>query len=85
MPNTGVDSIVREFKDILPRMRYKLNICRGQCYDGCSTISGSKRGASVQIKSEEERTLYTHCHAHSINLVVGDTMPRSEGHHRQHL
>ena len=33
-----------------------------------------KKRVTVQIKSENERTLYTHCYAHSINLVVGDTM-----------
>ena len=39
--------------------------CRGQCYDGSSTISGSKSGV--------ERALYTNCYAHSVNLAVGDT------------
>ena len=37
-------------------------------------MPGSKSGVAVQIKSEEERALYTHCYAHSINLAVGDTM-----------
>ena len=55
-------------------MKLKLNKSRGQCYGGCSTMSASKTGLAVQIKSEEERALYTHCYAHSINLAVGDTM-----------
>ena len=55
-------------------MHLKLNKCRGQFYDGCSTMSGTKNGVAVQIKSKEERALYTHCCAHSINLAVGDTM-----------
>ena len=54
MPNTDADSIGKELKDVLLRMHFKLNKCRGQCYDGCSTMSGSKSGVSVQIKSEEE-------------------------------
>ena len=29
---------------------------------------------AVQIKSKEERALHIHCYAHSINLVVGDTI-----------
>ena len=37
-------------------------------------MSGSKSRVAGQIKSEEERALYTHCYAHSINLAVGDTM-----------
>ena len=37
-------------------------------------MSGSKSRVTVQIKSEEECALYTHCYTHSINLAVGDTM-----------
>ena len=74
MPNSDADSIVRELKDVLLQMHRKLNKCRGQCYDECASMSGSKSGLAVQIKSEEERELYTNCYAHSINLAVGDTM-----------
>ena len=74
MPNTYADSIVQELKDVLLRMHLKLNKCRGQCYHGCSSMSDSKSGITVQFKSKEERALYTHCHTHSINLAVGDTM-----------
>ena len=73
MPNSDADSIVRELKDVLLQMYWKLNKCRGQCYDECASMSGSKSGLAVQIKSEEERELYTNCYAHSINLAVGDT------------
>ena len=74
MPNTDADSIVRELKDILLRMHLKLNKCRGQCYDECSTMSGLKSRVVVHIKSKEERALYTHYYAYLINLAVGGTM-----------
>ena len=74
MPNTDVDSIVRDLKDVLLRMHLKLNKGRGHCYDGCSTMSGLKSGVDKQIKSKEERALYTHCYVHSISLAVGDKM-----------
>ena len=74
MSNTDTDSIVRGLKDVLLWMHLKLNKCRRQCYDGRSTNYGSKSGVAVQIKSEEEYALYTHCYAHSINLAVGNTM-----------
>ena len=74
MPSTDADSVVRELKDVLLRMHLKLEKCRGQCYDGCSTMSGAKSGVAVQIKNEESRALDIHCYAHSINLAVGDTM-----------
>ena len=41
-------------------MNVRLNKCRGQCYDGCSTMTGNKNGV-LQIKQEELRALYTHC------------------------
>jgi len=74
MPCTNADSIVNALKDVLLRMNVRLNKCRGQCYDGCSTMSGSKNGVVVQIKKEEKRALYTHCYCHSLNLAIGDTM-----------
>ena len=71
---TNAESIVRKLKDCLLRMDLKLNKCRGQCYDGCSTMKGPKNGVVVKIKKEEQRALYSHCYAHSLNLAVGDTM-----------
>ena len=58
MPSTDADLIVRELKDALLRMRLKLEKCRGQCYDGCSTMSGAKSSVAVQIS----------CVAHTDNL-----------------
>lgn len=55
----------------------KLNKFRGQCYDGCSTISGHKNGLVIQIKEEEKRAIYTYCYAHPLNLAIGDTMKNS--------
>ena len=74
MPCTDAKSIVFELKDVLLRMHLNLKQCRGQCYDGCSTMSGSKNGVAKMIKNTERRALYTHCYAHSLNLAVGDTM-----------
>ena len=71
MPCTNADSVVAELKDVLLRMNLKLN---KQCYDGCSTMTGHRNGVVVQIKEEENRALYTHFYAHSLNLAIGDTM-----------
>ena len=72
MPSTDADSIVRELKDVLLRMRLKLEKCCGQCYDGCSTMSGAKSGVAVQIKNEESRALYAHCYAH-LSILQWET------------
>ena len=61
MPTTNADAIKAALKDVLLHMNLKLNKCRGQCYDGCSTMSGSKNGVMVQIKKDEKGALYTHC------------------------
>ena len=75
---TNAESIVRELKDCLLRMDLKLTKCRGQCYDGCSTMKGPKNRVVVKIKKEEQRALYSHCYARSLNLAVGDTMKSSK-------
>ena len=59
MPCTNADSIVNELKDVLLRINVRLNKCRGQCYDGCSTMTGNKNEVVLQIKQEELRALYT--------------------------
>ena len=59
-------------------MDLKLTKCRGQCYDGCSTMKGPKNGVVVKIKKEEQRALCSHFYVHSLNLAVGDTMKSSK-------
>ena len=51
MSSTGTDatSIVRKLKDVLLLMNLKLDKCRGQCYDGCSTMKGPKNVITGQI------------------------------------
>ena len=49
-------------------------MCRGQCYDGASTMSGSRSGVSTQIAGIEPRALYTHCYGHSLNLATQDAI-----------
>ena len=75
---TSAESIVRELKACLLRMDLKLNKCRGQSYDGCNTMKGPKNGVVVKIKKEEQRALYSHFYAHSLNLAVSDTMKSSK-------
>ena len=67
LDTTNAETIVSVIKDILIRMNISLNRCRGQCYDGCSTMKGEKAGVAQQIKEEEPRALLTHCYTHSLN------------------
>ncbi len=52
--------------------------CRGQCYDGCSTMCGTKTSVAKGITDEEPRAVYTHCYGHSISLDASDTIKQSE-------
>ena len=47
------DSIVAAIKDVLIRLGLCMNRCRGQCYDGASTMRGSKSGVATQLLREE--------------------------------
>jgi len=73
LESTSADSIVFTIKDIL-RLNLRLDMCRGQCYDGASTMSGSRSGVSTQIAGIEPRALYTHCYDHALNLATQDAI-----------
>ena len=71
-------SLVSIIKDSLLRLNLKLELCRGQCYDGASVMSGARSGVATIISSEEPRAVFTHCYGHSLNLAVGDTIRQSK-------
>ena len=50
------DTLVSAIKDTLVRLNVKLTDCRGQCYDGASNMSGSRRGVAAQICGDEKAT-----------------------------
>ena len=41
-------------KDVLHRMNLRLTGARGQCYGGCSILSGAKTSVATNIKSDKE-------------------------------
>ena len=49
-------------------------MCRGQCYDGASEMTGKKNGVSTSITKEESRAVFTHCYRHSLNLAINEEM-----------
>ena len=53
-------------------MNLRIQDARGQCYDGCSTMTGTKKnGVAAQIKKLNEKYLLTHCYCYSLNHAVG--------------
>ena len=47
--STAADVIVKVLKDTLLRFNLSITQCRGQCYDGASSMSGRRSGTAVQI------------------------------------
>ena len=74
LESTSAKVIVSTIKDILLRMNLRIEMCRGQCYDGASNMSGSHSGVVAQITSLESRALYTHCYGHALNLATQDAL-----------
>ena len=73
---TDAASIVAAIKDVLLRLQIPFSKLRGQCYDGCSTMAGTKAGVAARIQQEEAKAIFTHCYGHALNLSVGDTIKR---------
>ena len=45
----------------------------GQTYDGAAVMSGELNGLQAKVKTIAPQALFTHCHAHRMNLVLQDT------------
>ena len=70
MNNITVHTLTDSIKDVLLQLQIDLSMCRGQCYDGASNMSGMKNSVAAQITSTEKRAIYMHCYAHALNLAV---------------
>jgi len=44
--------------------------CRGQGYDGASTMSGVVGGVQKLIQDKQPPAVYVYCPAHNLNLFV---------------
>ena len=48
-----------------------LRNCPGQGYDRVAVVYGHLNGFSVHICKINSKAIYTHCHSHRLNLVIG--------------
>ena len=76
--NITSDTLTTAIKDALSQVHIELSLCRGQCYDGASNMSGAKNDVATQILRDEKRAIYIHCYADSLNLAVGCTIKQSK-------
>ena len=56
------------------RLSLPIGNSKAQCYDGCSTMVGSKKGVATIIKQSQPNCLLIHCYCHALNLDVGDAI-----------
>ncbi len=70
--------IVTTITDILLCMNLSISNCRGQCYNGASSMSGSRSGVAIQLSKLEPKALYTDSYGHSLNLAIQDTLKGSK-------
>ena len=70
LPNTTADTITHVLKDLLIRCDLSVSLCRGQAYDGVSTMQGIRKGVATQILSDNPAALPVHCFAHSLHLCL---------------
>ena len=45
--------------------------CHGQTFDGASGVSGHINGLTAHIRKINSKAIYTNCHSHCLNLVIG--------------
>ena len=74
LESTSADMIMSTIEDVLLRLNLKVNNCRGQCYDGASTMSGCRSGVVTKLSALEHRALYTHCYGHALSLATQDAL-----------
>ena len=67
-------SIVDAIKMLFLRFQICCKKLHGHCYDGCSTMAGTRAGVAVKIQELEPRAVFTHCYGHALNLAVSDTI-----------
>ena len=71
---TNADTIVVCIRDVLLDLR--IHDARRQCYDGCSTMTGTKNGVASQIMKLNEKCLILDCYCQLINPAVRDTIKK---------
>ena len=71
--DVSAEGLYKSIKNALSTLNLDIANCRGQGYDGASTISGSVNGVDARIRGDCNKAVYTHCFNHRLNLAVSST------------
>ena len=78
LENMRAKTLYGVIKDILIRCSLSIAQCRGQAFDGASSMSGIRNGVQALVKEEANQALYVHCLAHSLNLCVQEVSKKCD-------
>ena len=70
LPKTDSATITSALKDCLIRFSLPISQCRGQAYDGASSMSGHLNGVAARIVQDVPAAIFVHCFAHCTNLCL---------------
>lgn len=57
----------------LAKYGMQMSQCRGQAYDGASSMAGALNGCAAIIRNEYPLAVYQHCRSHALNLAIMKT------------
>ncbi|CAF4138421.1 unnamed protein product [Rotaria magnacalcarata] len=68
----NAEAIVEAIFDILTRCGLNISDCRGQSYDGTSSMSGIHGDVSALVLRRQSKAFFVHCNVHCLDLAVHD-------------
>ncbi|CAF4488527.1 unnamed protein product, partial [Rotaria magnacalcarata] len=73
----NAETIVEVIFDILTRCGLNISACRGQSYDGASSMSGIYGGVSALVLKQQSKAFFVQCNADCLDLATIDFVRRS--------
>lgn len=74
LPSASADTFYKSILAEIATFNIDISMCRGQAYDGASTMSGHIKGLQTRIKEHAPQAIYIHCVAHKLNLGLVDSV-----------
>lgn len=70
------DKLTEYIVNVLEQFRLDPRCMVSQGYDGASVMSGQCSGVQKRIREVAPHAIYIHCYAHTLNLVLVDSVKR---------
>ena len=59
--------------EAISELKLDINDCRGQGYDGATSVSECKNSVVANMIIKNPKAIYTHCISHKLNLNICKT------------